>query len=93
MKAELLKRNWLADVVVQAHLLKNVYEQEDDKDEAAEKEKAKLDRLEQEARKAEKTPKPMDEGGGMYSYEHVYWQTQKIWQQIRSRLWTRQNPV
>lgn len=67
------------DVVLhQAVALKETYEREDEIDDAAEEAEETRHEQERAAAKALAKPKPLDEGGGLYFYERVYWGTRDL---------------
>lgn len=76
----------LRDPFTRAMSLQDEYEKEDEED-------AIIDHKEVEAEKAmrvveqlERAPKPLDEGGGMYFYERVYFAAQRGMQQVRDAM-------
>ena len=57
---------------------------EDAEDTEREEKERRADRERRVRERQEKSPKGLDEGGGMYFYERLYWRARMI----RTRLWT-----
>jgi hypothetical protein len=62
--------------------LKETYEREDEIEDAAEDAEEAQHEREVAAAQALKKPKPLDEGGGLYFYERVYWGARDLFGKI-----------
>lgn len=76
----------LREPVVKAHLLKAAYEQEDDADDVVDEQLAAQRKEEESAERESMRPRPIDRGGGMYTYERIYWSFWNLGKSIRERL-------
>lgn len=74
-------RHWKS-FLQQAIALKDTYEREDEIDDAAEEAEETRHEQERAAAQALAKPKPLDQGGGLYFYERVYWGTRELLSRI-----------
>lgn len=67
--------------------MKEVHEHEDDEDDQKEAAARQQQRLEDAEKKAQISPKTIDNGGGMFSHERIYWGVRDFGKRLERGLW------
>lgn len=73
-------------------MLKEVHEHEDDEDDLKEATMKQLQFTEAAEKKAQAAPKTIDNGGGMFSHERLYWGAKDFGKRLQRGLWPSAKP-